>query len=290
MKILITGKNGQVGHALHKSFMDKEVLLLSRFELDLSKPAEISSILNMYKPDLIINAAAYTAVDKAESQMEDAFRVNADAVFEIGKYAAEKGALFYHYSTDYVFDGELNRPYLETDMPRPLNVYGASKLKGEEAVIATGCDYCIFRTSWVYALEGHNFIKTILKLIPQKEELKVVNDQIGTPTSARLIAEITRKALEKKFNPGIYHLTPLGFTSWYDLAIYAVDFFYQGNMSKKIKPILSEHYPFIASRPRNSRLNTDLLQKSLGETLPTWKDEFNVVFNGIKNKQELLFL
>lgn len=282
MKVLITGKNGQVGAALVQQLFNYDLIPVSRHELDLSRPSDISKILHYYKPDLIINAAAYTAVDKAETEQDLAYKVNAESVYEMGLYARQNDCLLYHYSTDYIFDGKLNRPYNESDACNPLNVYGTTKLNGEQAIIASGCDYCIFRTSWVYSVDGHNFIKTILKLLPIKEELMVVVDQFGAPTSSRLIAEITSKALDKNLSSGIYHLTTSDHTTWYDLAKYAANYFYDEAMQEKIKPITSEKYPFVALRPLNSRLNTTKLEAHLKESLPSWHDELKQVFKMFK--------
>lgn len=278
MKILITGENGQVGQALIQQLSHLNIFAISRNDMDLSKPEEIANILKRYKPNIIINAAAYTAVDKAESNKELAYRVNADSVFELAKYSRQNDCIFYHYSTDYVFDGQSSRPYIETDKTNPLNIYGASKAKAEQAIIESSCQYCIFRTSWVYSATGHNFINTILKLLTKKTKLNIVNDQIGAPTSARLIAQITHKALEQNLSLGIYHLTSSNYTSWYDFAKYIAKHFYNETMSDNIEPISTKNYPFLALRPLNSRLNTHKLEYCLKEKLPTWQDEFNRIF------------
>lgn len=284
MKILVTGKNGQLGSAFLQQISNNDVIGLSRAELDLSKPQDISKILAYHQPDIILNAAAYTAVDTAESEQKLAFNVNADAVYEMGQYASKNGVILYHYSTDYVFDGELNRPYLETDVANPLSVYGQSKLAGEKALTATGAQYCIFRTSWVYSRTGHNFIKTMLHLLPNKKELNIVNDQIGAPTSANLIADVSLKALKNKLSSGIYHLSTSGCTSWFELAHYIADYFYDQEILNKIKPISSANYVFIAKRPLNSRLNTAKLEQQLKCKLPQWQDEFNYIFENYKKE------
>lgn len=282
MKILVTGQNGQVGQALIQHLSDYNIMAVSRDELDLSKPLDISKILKRYQPDIIINAAAYTAVDKAESNKNLAYKVNSDSVFELAKYARQNNCILYHYSTDYVFDGQSNHSYIETDITNPLNVYGKTKLKAEHAIITSGCDYCIFRTSWIYSVNGHNFINTIRKLLLEKKVLNIVNDQIGAPTSAQLIAQTTLKALEKNLSSGIYHLTTSNHTSWYDFAKHIEKYFYNESMSDRIKPINTKNYPFLALRPLNSRLNTQKLEYSLKEKFPDWQDEFHRIFKNNK--------
>jgi dTDP-4-dehydrorhamnose reductase len=218
MKILLTGKTGQIGSKLLRSLSQHEVMAFDRTQMDMAKPLMLEHILEYVRPEIIINAAAYTDVDKAESEKNLAYAINADALFVLGRYASQNACKVYHYSSNYVFDGKLDRTYLETDNPNPVNVYGASKLAGEQALIESACEYCIFRTSWVYSDIGDNFIQTILKLLPLKERIEVVDDQFGAPTSARFIVEMTIKAMEANVPSGIYHLTNTGTTSWYDLA------------------------------------------------------------------------
>ena len=281
---MLTGKNGQLGSILLQKLTHQDVIGLSRLELDFLKPQDVSKVLEYYQPDIILNAAAYTAVDKAESEDGLAFQVNADTVYEIAQYANRHDILLYHYSTDYVFDGELNQPYTETDMTNPINIYGKSKLAGEQAIIASGCRYCIFRSSWIYSITGHHFIKTILQLLFINKDLQIVDDQIGSPISANLIADVSLMALNKNLSSGLYHLSTGGYTTRFELARYAAAFFYGEEVLKKIKPITSVNYSFIAKRPRNSRLNTDKLEQALMFKLPQWQDEFNHFFENFKNK------
>jgi len=220
MKILLVGKGGQVGHALQAPLASLgDLVALDRAAADLERPDDVVAIVKRERPGVIVNAAAYTAVDKAESEPDRARLVNATAVGALARVAAERGATLVHYSTDYVFDGTKAGRYVETDDPCPLSVYGRTKLEGEEAVVASGCRHWIFRTTWVYAPHGHNFIRTMLRLGRERDELRVVDDQFGVPTSARLIAAITadsigRLATGSAPQPGIYHLAPHGETTW----------------------------------------------------------------------------
>lgn len=270
MRILIFGKNGQVGKELQRFFSrEKNVLALGREDEggDLTNLDSIENCIHSYRPDLVFNAAAYTKVDKAESERELARLVNARAVGVMAKACEEIGAVFVHYSTDYVFDGKGNNGRTEDDIPQPINFYGVTKLEGEDAIRATNVKALIFRTSWCFASCGHNFIRTILSLAKSKHTLNVVSDQIGVPTSAIMIAEVSgqlgvRTVGGEKSLCGLYNLVPHGETSWYDLACYVINFaerlgFQQTLRASGIKAISSDDYPTSAERPLNSRLNNN---------------------------------
>ena len=227
MKILLLGANGQIGWELQRSLSPLgEIKACTRKEADLEDPNALKPIIQTYQPEIIVNAAAYTAVAKAESEPEKAYRINAEAVSIIANEIKELDGLLIYYSTDYIFDGTKPTPYTEKDQPNPQSVYGKTKHQGEVIIKASGCKHIIFRTSWVYALRGTNFVKTMIKLGKEREELKVVNDQIGVPTSAELIADITALSLYKitqqENHPqkmtGTYNLIPMGETSWYSFA------------------------------------------------------------------------
>ncbi len=264
MKILIFGKNGQVGGELCSILQQDsaEFLACDRDDVDLENPEQIKSKIESYKPDVIINAAAYTAVDKAEQEPEKAKSINADAVLVMANSAKQIDALLVHYSTDYIFDGTKKEPYTEEDEPNPLSVYGKTKLEGEENIRASGCRHLIFRTSWVYSKNGHNFVNTILKLAKDRTEIKVVNDQIGCPTSAEFIAKNTLKCInivqKDKTKLGTYNLTCKEAISWYDFAVKIVqDAWDRGDKLKlkaeNIVPVSTEEYGQTgARRPMNS--------------------------------------
>lgn len=281
MKILLLGKGGQVGHELQRTLPPLgEVIALDRKEADFNDLAGLRSMLYSHAPDVIVNAAAYTAVDKAESEEETAHRINAEAVAVLADYARYNGSLLVHYSTDYVFDGQKSGAYIETDVTNPLSVYGKSKRKGEEAVMQGGCHYLIFRTSWVYSAHGSNFIKTILRLARERDHLNIVADQIGAPTSAELIADVTALSIAAYFADvlpeGVYHLTATGETSWHGLACYVVEKAIENGAklkldSHKIHPITTGEYPRPARRPENSRLDNSKLATRLGFPMPDWR-------------------
>jgi dTDP-4-dehydrorhamnose reductase len=283
VKILLTGATGQVGWELARTLLPLgEVIAVNRSQADLSDLKALRSMLQQHKPDVIVNPAAYTAVDKAETEQGLAFLINAEAPSVMAEEAKEIGALLVHYSTDYVFDGTKSTLYTEDDTTNPINVYGQSKLAGEQAIQSVAGDYLILRTSWVYASRGNNFLKTILRLAAEREELKIVADQIGSPTWARLIAEMTahivrQTLLERSansFNSNIYHLTSSGATSWQGFAQKIVDIVReQGNVAlknKAILPIPTTDYPLPAKRPANSRLSTNRLEQHFGLSLPSW--------------------
>lgn len=285
MNILLLGKDGQVGRELQRTLLPfGDVAALNRHQADLGHLDELERLLHRLKPDLIVNAAAYTAVDKAESDRDTAFRINRDAVAVLADWAARHEALLVHYSTDYVFDGEKSEAYLETDPTHPLSVYGLSKRAGEEAIISSGGQALIFRTSWVFSSHGSNFIKTILRLAREKNHLNIVADQFGAPTSAELIADVTALAVAAyragRLAGGIYHLTASGETHWHHLACHTVDRALANGVplpleTSAIRPIGTEDYPLPAKRPKNSRLNTALLSSQLGLQLPDWTVHVN---------------
>lgn len=282
MKILLLGRNGQVGHELRRTLLPLgELLAVSRSEVDLADLEGLKAKLRQYQPDLVVNAAAYTAVDKAEVEIASAFKVNAEAVAVMADYASANGARLVHYSTDYVFDGAKGEPYAETDVVSPQNVYGKSKCAGEDAIRASGCDAIILRTSWVISSHGKNFIKTILRLAQERDSLDVVADQIGAPTSAELIADVTALAVaawfQHRLHAGTYHLTASGATSWHGLASYILERMHAQGVSTRlrasaVRAVSTDGYPLPAKRPLNSRMNTEAICGALGLTLPDWKN------------------
>jgi dTDP-4-dehydrorhamnose reductase len=268
LRILLTGRNGQVGWELQKTLAPLgELTALGRAELDLRDAARIGEAVRAANPDVIVNAAAYTAVDKAESEGDLAFAVNAVAPGILAEEAKRSAALLVHYSTDYVFDGSKPTPYVEDDAPNPLNVYGASKLAGERAIAASGCRHLILRTSWVYGPRGSNFLLTILRVARERPELRVVDDQIGAPTSSRAIAHATAQVLRPGAH-GTYHLSAAGQVSWcgFARAILA-----RAGVATPVVPIRSEDYPTAAKRPRNSRLDCSRLRETFGVALAPWE-------------------
>jgi dTDP-4-dehydrorhamnose reductase len=292
MKILLTGKDGQVGFALHKKLASLgEVIATNRQELDLGNPEAIKTFIDKIKPDIIINPAAYTQVDKAESEKLLAHQINAIAPQVLAKRASELHIPIIHFSTDYVFDGLKHEPYLETDEANPQSVYGQSKWEGEEAV-RQHTKHIILRTSWVYGSHGQNFLKTILKLAQEKSSLNVVSDQIGTPTSSDVLADATFSVVKAISNNasfkdfGTYHVTSMGDTDWFHYACFILDEaiglgLKTSMTSQDIKPISSDLYPTLAIRPMNSRLNNTKIKKTFMLELPHWKEEVNKVLKEI---------
>ena len=283
MKILLTGKTGQIGKELNNIVGDLgNLITVDREQLDLSKPNSIEPVILDIKPDIIINPAAYTSVDKAEEESDLAMTVNAIAPGLLAKAAKKVGAGLVHYSTDYVFDGCSGIPYKEEDPPNPLNVYGQSKLAGEKAVAKVGIPFLIIRTGWVYSIHGKNFFKTIKKLAKEKDILQVIDDQIGAPTWARSVALKTHKILKQCLNKkwlekkdpslsGIFHLTCQGKTSWHG---FAREILNMSDASQNIKLIAipTSDYPTPATRPSNSLLNNEKIQKVFGLDMPNWED------------------
>jgi len=286
VKILLFGKNGQVGWELQRSLapLGELVALASDSrELcgDLTDLAGIARTVRAVAPDIIVNAAAHTAVDRAESEPDLARTLNALAPGVLAQEAQRSGAWLVHYSTDYVFDGSGDAPWRETDATGPLNIYGQTKLEGEAAIRASGCRHLIFRTSWVYAARGGNFAQTMLRLARERDNLAVIHDQIGAPTGADLLADVSahaiRAAMQRPELGGLYHLAAGGQTSWYDYARFVIDFARQAGSAIKvapeaIQPVSSSAFPTAAKRPLNSRLDTHKLQTSFGLQLPHWQD------------------
>lgn len=287
MKILLLGKNGQVGWELQRSLAPLgEVLALDRHSTtycgDLSKPEELAQTVLAYKPDFIVNAAAHTAVDKAESETELAKVLNVDAPAALAKAAAQVGAWLVHYSTDYVFDGSGTHARQESEGTGPLSVYGQTKLDGEKAIANSGCKHLIFRTSWVYAARGGNFAKTMLRLAHERDKLTVINDQYGAPTGADLIADVTAHAVRRVLNTqnisfsGVYHLVASGEATWHSYASHVIE---QAKAMKpelgwkvaEIAPVPTSAFPTPAKRPLNSRLCTHKLQQGFGLVMPPWQ-------------------
>ncbi len=284
MKILLFGKNGQIGWELNRSLQPLGgVVALGRDDVDFSNSESLREVIKSVKPDVIVNAVAYTSVDRAEEEEGIATAVNATSVGVLAEEALKVNALLIHYSTDYVFDGEKSSPYVETDKPNPINAYGRTKLAGELVIELSGCDYLIFRTSWVYASRGNNFLLTIFKLAKERKKLNIVSDQIGSPTSARLIAETTMLCMQqsvKERNRGIffsslYHLAASSSTSWHGFSQEIV------GMAKKkvklalevenIKAISTAEYPMSAQRPLNSQLIFTKIEKKFGIVMSDWK-------------------
>jgi dTDP-4-dehydrorhamnose reductase len=284
MKILLTGKDGQVGFGLYKKLASLgEVIATNRDMLDLSNPEAIRAFIDQTKPDIIINPAAYTKVDQAENEPELAFQINAVAPQVLTDKASELDIPIIHFSTDYVFDGLKHEPYLETDEVNPQSVYGQTKWQGEEAV-RQNKKHIILRTSWVFSSHGQNFLKTILKLIQEKTSLNIVSDQIGTPTSGETLADVTYqivKTILKNTNFkdfGTFHVTSMGDTDWFHYACFIIDEAMRLGLktvmtSKDVKPISSDLYPALAKRPANSRLDTSKIKKTFMLELPHWEEE-----------------
>jgi dTDP-4-dehydrorhamnose reductase len=281
MKILLIGKNGQVGYQLERSLACLgEVIATDRSLLDLADKASIEKCIKDVAPDVIVNAAAYTAVDKAETEQELAYQINAIAPKIMAEQAAKLAIPLIHYSTDYVYSGIGDRPWSESDGTDPVNYYGETKRAGELAIEGSGCDYLIFRTSWVYDERGHNFLNTMLRLAETKDELSIIDDQLGAPTYSRHIADATANILSQAIldnifwakHNGVYHLVGEGETSWYGFAeaIFELSAM-KGALKPKLNAISTADYPTPAKRPTNSRLNTDKLKQHFNLQLPHWK-------------------
>jgi len=285
MKILLLGKNGQVGWELQRSLAPLGELVAldsSSREMcgDLSDPAELARTVRKVAPDVIVNAAAYTAVDKAESEADLARTVNALAPAALAEEALRANSWLVHYSTDYVFDGGGDQPWLESDATAPLNVYGATKLEGEQLIQQSGCRHLILRTSWVYGARGDNFIRTMLKLARERDSLNIIDDQSGAPTGADLLADVTahaiRTAQQRPEVSGLYHLVAGGETSWHGYARFVIEFAARSGIDIKvardvIKAVPSSAFPTPARRPHNSRMDTAKLQQTFGLYLPDWQ-------------------
>ncbi|WP_353327827.1 dTDP-4-dehydrorhamnose reductase [Chitiniphilus shinanonensis] len=284
-EILVIGKNGQIGFELSRSLsVLGGVVSLSREQCDLLQPEQVSAVLQKYQPKIIVNAAAYTAVDKAEQDADNAAGVNAGGVAILADWANGNDALLLHYSTDYIFDGAKHTPYTEEDTPNPLSVYGRTKWEGEQAIRHSGCRHLIFRTSWVFGQHGSNFFKTMLKLAAERDTLNVVADQRGTPTAACLIADVTahvlaqylRSSAPSKFPFGTYNVTAEGDTTWHDYARLIIEYASLLELPLKtrpqaILPIKSIDYPSVALRPLYSCLTSAKLKQTFKLEVPHWK-------------------
>ena len=285
MKILLLGAGGQVGTELRRSLpVAGVVTACGRGEADLQDARQLAQVLATSQADVVVNAAAYTAGDKAQTEPDAARRINAEAVAELAAHCHKTGSLLVHYSTDYVFDGMLSRPYTEADATHPLSIYGQTKLQGEEAIRASGCRHLVFRTSWVYCATGGNFLKTMLKLAADRDELRVVADQWGAPTSARLLAEVTTRVIselaEMDEHWGTYHLTAGGETNWHAYASYAIARARNQGLPLQVKsivPIPAADYPTPAARPANSRLDCGKLSSTFNLQLPDWQRDVDSV-------------
>ncbi len=284
LKILLTGKNGQLGFELQRALAPLgQVLALGHQECDLADPAALRRVVRATQPNLIVNPAAYTAVDRAETEVERAYAINAIAPGILGEEAARIGAGVIHYSTDYVFDGRQALPYKESAATQSLNVYGQSKRAGELALQASCSQHCILRTSWVFGAHGNNFAKTILRLAAERDSLNIVADQYGAPTSAALLADITAQLIGRELNrgwtdfpAGLYHLTASGVTTWHAYACFIVEQERLAGRVLKLQPsaiqaIRTDQYPLPAARPAHSQLDTSLFQTTFGLTLPDWQ-------------------
>lgn len=296
MRVLLLGRNGQVGHELQRSLADfGEVIALGSQPEgglcgDLAQVDALRATIRELQPDVIVNAGAYTAVDKAESEAERADAINAIAPGVLAEEALRLGAWLVHYSTDYVFDGSGDQPRGEDAATGPLNVYGRTKLAGEQAIQAVGGKYLIFRTSWVYGRHGNNFAKTMLRLAQERDELKVIADQIGAPTGADLIADVTAAALHAVLQQpglgGLYHLAAAGETSWHGYARFVLAQAAQAGwplrvQAGQVQAIPTSAYPTPARRPHNSRLALDRLQRAFGLTLPAWQEGVSELVAGL---------
>ncbi|MFC5476150.1 dTDP-4-dehydrorhamnose reductase [Paraherbaspirillum soli] len=286
MKILLTGKNGQVGYELERSLQGLgQVMAVDRTQMDLADLMQVRDVIRTLKPDLIVNAAAYTAVDKAESEPALAMRINADAPGVMAEEAKRLGAIMIHYSSDYVFDGSKDTPYVESDQPCPLNVYGTTKLMGERAIQAVGIPHLILRTSWVYGMRGRNFLLSILHQAEINAELRVVTDQHGAPTWCRTIADATARIVKKnptrdsewKQKTGVYHLAAQGQTTWYDFAKAILTQSYVESQPV-ITAIHTEDRVSLARRPHNSMMSCNKFIQGFFE-LPQWDSELMHCFS-----------
>jgi dTDP-4-dehydrorhamnose reductase len=288
-KIVVLGRSGQLGWELrHKLACLGQVVTIGLPEIDLKDPATLRKAVRAVEATVIVNAAAYTAVDKAESEPELAMAINATAPGVLAEEAKRLGSILVHYSTDYVFDGSKQGPYVETDAPNPMNVYGKSKLAGDEAIQSSGCEYLILRTSWVYAARGNNFLLTMLRLAGERTELRIVDDQTGAPTSSECIAQATAGILAQLLAPssngldgrsGIYNLTNAGETTWFGFAqaLLSKAAETMGTSVPKLIPILTREFPRPARRPVNSRLSCERIEETFGVRMPPWEEALSLV-------------
>ena len=293
-RILLLGASGQVGWELNRTLSVLGELVTTErsdhadLRLDASDLPQLQAVLDSVSPDIVVNATAYTAVDKAEREQDLAMRVNGEVPGLIGRWAASRGAMVVHYSTDYVFDGGKDAPYVETDLPNPVSVYGRTKLAGDQALIASGCDAVILRVSWVYGMRGSNFLLTMRRLMQEHDSLSIVHDQLGAPTWCRTIAQITATLLARMPGntearsalSGVYHLAPSGSTNWFGFAKAIRD---RLGLDCALKPIPSSDYPTPATRPMNSRMDTEKLRDTFGLKLPGWEHDLVLCLGETQN-------
>ncbi len=287
MRILLTGANGQVGTELRRSLAPLGQLIATTRsgtlpdgsaceQADFNQPASLTPLIQRLQPDVVVNAAAYTAVDRAESEPEPAFRINAEAVDALARACADTGAWLVHYSTDYVFSGANDRPWREDDPTDPVNTYGASKLAGEQAIRDSGCRHLIFRIAWVYAAHGHNFLRTMLRLAAGREVLQVVDDQYGTPTPAHWVADATARVVAGGYDgSGTWHLAPQGHTTWHGFAERIFQLACEASLVERVPELVavpSSGFPTAARRPSWSVLDSSLARAELGIVFPHWKE------------------
>jgi dTDP-4-dehydrorhamnose reductase len=302
VKILLFGKDGQVGWELRRSLSYLgDLVCLGRKEADLQNLPALRGIIQHHQPDILVNAAAYTAVDNAESDHSTAQAINAIAVGVLAEEAAKHNAWLVHYSTDYVYDGTKSSPYVESDVTCPLSVYGKTKREGDELIRKHNPKHMIFRTSWVYAARGRNFIRTILGLAQKRDDLKVIDDQFGAPTSAGLIADVTALVIYlvwqqsdqvRRDLAGTYHLVAAGETNWFDFAQFVLEQAQARGVAVKVKPsqllaISTDEYRVTAKRPKNSRMATDKIREAFGIHLPHWHYHVDLMLDDILAKKEL---
>jgi len=291
MSTLLLGVNGQVGHELRRALAIHGALLAPpRTQLDLTDLAAVDDFLHRHQPDTIVNAAAYTAVDKAESETALARRLNTELPDLLARYSADHEAVLVHYSSDYVYPGGGDQPWHEDSPTGPLSIYGQSKLDGDEAIVRRGCSHLIFRTSWVYSARGSNFLKTMLRLGGERDSLAIVADQVGAPTPARLIADVSAHALRRYREAaelgGLYHLAPRGVTSWHG---FACEIFRQARHAgmalaidpERVSAIASDDYPTPATRPLNSRLGLSRLESAFALELPDWQSQLSLTLHDL---------
>lgn len=277
MNILLLGKTGQVGFELHRTLPPLGTIIApGREELNLMDEQGVNHLLAYTKPNLIVNAAAWTAVDAAEERQVEAERLNTGLPKQLAEYAAANNARLVHYSSDYVYPGTGEALWQEDSPTGALSHYGKTKLQGDQYIEQSGADYLIFRTSWVYSARGNNFMKTMLRLTESKTELNIVVDQIGAPTPARLIAQVTTLAICNPLAKGLYHLAPKGHTSWYG---FAKEIFSLSGYNIKTNPIPTRDYPTPAPRPLNSRMEVTKLEQALNIQLPDWKSQLELTLN-----------
>jgi len=287
MRILLLGSGGQVGHELRRSLtLLGDVVALDHPQVDLADPRGLPPIVRSASPDVIVNAAAYTAVDRAEQEPDVAHAVNATSVGVLADEALGRGALLVHFSTDYVYPGTGEQPWTETDATAPVNAYGRSKLAGDVAIAQSGCRHVILRTSWVYASRGKNFVRTILRLAGERDHLRVVDDQFGVPTSASFLADVTARVIDRHMmgggGAGVYHAVPGGVTTWFGVAGAVLERarlrgFVPRLLDGGLMPCTTAEYPLPAARPMNSRLDTARLRRDFGLQCGDWRDDLHRV-------------